>query len=82
MDTDVKEAPGYDPEACVTAFELRAAGIPVPDSIPDVAWIRHEHVKYNIYGVYGLDTDKVTVDIGVTFLSDFQWVKVDWTFTC
>jgi hypothetical protein len=29
----------YDPETCITAKELRDAGIPIPDAIPDEGWI-------------------------------------------
>lgn len=29
----------YDSEKCVTAGELRQLGIPIPEGIPDVAWV-------------------------------------------
>lgn len=35
----------YDPGTCVTAEELRAMGLDLPETVPDCAWLPRASVK-------------------------------------
>lgn len=66
----------YDEVTCVTAGELRAMGLAVPASIPDVGWVPRSAVQIT-HGRPRLDADGVTLHIEstVTFAVPFRWVE-------
>jgi len=49
----------YDPGSCVTAGELRAAGVPVPAEMPDAAWAPRDAFRIAVQQrvEYPLDAD-------------------------
>ena len=66
----------YDETTCWTAWELRARGLAVPESVPDEAWIRRCDVQLT-QGESSMDSDGVfRVALDVTFLAQFQWVEL------
>jgi len=80
----------YDETTCWTAWELRARGLAVPESVPDEAWIRRCDVQLTqdeawirrcdvqlTQGESSMDSDGVfRVALDVTFLAPFQWVEL------
>lgn len=75
--------PDYNAETCITVGEMRGLGWPIPERLPDCAWIRRDsvHVKSMSHcstpediaaGVLRLDTE-------ITFAEPFNWI--DLTFT-
>lgn len=74
------KAPEYDEETCVTAGELRAAGIPVPESVPDCGWIpRGSMVPGPEAPTVSHDpaTGVFSVQIPFGFSQPFRWIEVD-----
>lgn len=75
--------PEYDPKTCITADELRAMSIPVPDRVPGCGWVpRHamewraevpEHSKEDI--AQGI----LNVSMEVTFTEPFRWITATMT---
>lgn len=70
--------PTYDPETCVKAGELRAAGIPVSDDIPDCGWIPRASIRQEVVGVTGVDR-QLTVHLTVTFEEPFRSIHIEGT---
>lgn len=64
----------YDPETCVTAGELRARGITLPDSIPDVGWAPRSSVHISPC-VTRIEGDTLHVEWTVTFEEVFRWIS-------
>lgn len=60
-----------------TAFELRAMGITIPESIPDCATIPRSAISIKVAVDQTLTPDKDSLSMGfdVKFLAPFQWVS-------
>ena len=77
----------YDPKTCITAGELRAASIPIPPHIPDVAWVRKnsvfvDHTKCMLSLGDGFKPrleGSFVLDFSIDFTEPFYWVKIDIT---
>jgi hypothetical protein len=69
---------GYDEATCVTAGELRAMGVPVPEKIPDCGWVPTHAVRWGPPNA-SMEGDTVFVELGVSFLEDFRWVELTYT---
>lgn len=62
----------------ITAGELRAMGLPIPSSIPDVAGIPRSALKMSVGEVTSMDGDKTfKVNIDVRFEANFEWISID-----
>ena len=70
--------PEYDEATCVTARELRAAGYPVPDSVPDPGWIRRSSIRLTGAGpaTFDPETQRISCPMGVAFDEPFRWIAV------
>lgn len=68
----------YDSETCITAGELRAAGFPVLESIPDSAWVCRDSIKYTgvDVGVQEDDPHAIKIRVGAEFTEPFNWVEI------
>ncbi len=72
----------YDPDRCVTAGELRAIGLAVPDMIPDPAWIPRDSIEISP-GSRPYPHERVGIalqySMAVRFTKHFKWIKIDVT---
>jgi len=75
----------YDPELCVTAGELRAAGATgIPDEVPDCAWVPRLSLLFvdveidRSHDVAATGTLKASSTIRV--LSPWRWIEATVTF--
>lgn len=67
----------YDPETCVTAGQLRAAGVEVPEGIPDVAWIPKYAMSFGpVRAFTSQEPDRIICTASVHFNEPFRWVDV------
>jgi hypothetical protein len=69
---------GYDPRTCITARELREVwGLPVPELIPDVAWIERAAMRVSLKDVQdGEAGDKnLILNFRVEFHQPFKWLE-------
>lgn len=67
----------YDPETCATAGELRAAGYPIPESVPDCGWIPRHAIRVEAAGGGSIAPDgRMTISLRATFTMPFQWIAV------
>ena len=69
----------YDAKICMTAREIRAMGIQVPERIPDVAWIYRSEFNFDLDSLQcwgdAEDTGKVHMRIKACFSGPFRWVE-------
>ena len=64
----------YDERTCITAGELRSMGFPIPDSVPDCAWV--ERGSFDIVpGGTAIDGDTITMEMSISFNQPFNWVE-------
>jgi hypothetical protein len=70
----------YNQETCITAGDLRSVGIPVPERIPDCAWISRSAVKcvpiLPEQAFERVARGEFAVEFKITFLEHFRWVTV------
>lgn len=72
--------PEYDEKTCVTAGELRARGVPVPEDIPDVAWVpRASLVVKTGEAKMGDEPGKIVLSLAVEFTAPFRWLELSCT---
>lgn len=66
----------YDNKTCVTAMELRSVGIPIPESIPDCAWVPRRAMIPKI-GEFtaGPEQGVVSITTYIEFAEPFRWVE-------
>lgn len=64
----------YDEATCVTAGELRARGIDVPETIPDVGWIPRSALLVEP-GELRLDGNVLHCEMTITFAVPFKWFE-------
>lgn len=69
--------PEYDPETCATAGELRAAGYPIPENVPDCGWIRRSAIRLGPNSGVSVKGSRINVSLPVTFTEPFRWVAVE-----
>lgn len=69
----------YDPATCITAGELRAVGVPVPDNIPDCGWVprwawtfKAEPAEHQA----AQSPDVISMEVSHRFSEPFRWVDV------
>lgn len=71
----------YNPATCVTAGELRAAGIPIRDSVPDCGWIRRGAMRVKFTTPTGtrdeIAADILSLDVEVEFTEPFHWIEIN-----
>lgn len=66
--------------ATISAAELRAMGIELPESIPDVAIIARSAMRIETNGVlFDPATQVLTMRLTATFDAPFRWVEIDAT---
>jgi len=69
----------YDPRTCITARELRECGIPVPESIPGVAWIARSAIRLTLApGGQENPDGGFTLNLNVNFNAPLEWIQIDW----
>ena len=61
---------GYDETLHLTAGQLRAMNVPVPDDIPDCGWVPRSAIVFESGSV---DDDGFKMD--VSFTEPFKWFK-------
>ena len=67
----------YDETTCITAGELRTAGIAVPATIPDCGWVPRSSIKYGTAKASGdVAAGRLSVSIPIEFTVPFQWILV------
>lgn len=67
----------YDEATCVTAGELRAMGIAIPESTPDVAWVRRCDLRFTP-GTSSLDSEGIfKMVFNVEIVGPFQWITLN-----
>ena len=72
----------YNPKTCVTAGELRAMGIPIPERVPDVGWIPRTAMRWT-GAAPGATTEEekaqgiLNLSLEVRFTEPFQWIDVE-----
>lgn len=62
----------YDELTCITAGEMRAAGIDVPANIPDAGWVPRAAVTFSTET--RLEGDAVHCTTTITFEVPFTWI--------
>jgi hypothetical protein len=76
----IKEVDEYDEKTCITACELRAAGVPIPDSIPDCGWVLRTSIKWGVGPATAEDNSElgvVSVCISAEFTKPFTWIRLE-----
>lgn len=69
----------YNAWTCVTAGELREAGIPIDEKIPDCAWIPRASMELKVgEPTFGADRS-LSCELSISFGEPFHWVSVDVT---
>ena len=70
----------YNPETCITAKELRAKGIPVPESIPDCGWIpRWAAIPTDVKTSFDVDDQRLDATFTFRFAVPFKWIDIEFT---
>lgn len=70
----------YDPKTCTTAGALRGAGLDIPRSIPDCAWIPRFCVAFSNVRALQFDKATVQVSVAVKVVEPFRWTARDMSF--
>ena len=65
----------YDPETCLTAVEIRALGVELPENIPDIAWVPRWAMRTELGEASDGDTPG-SVTIRISFLVPFAWIEL------
>jgi hypothetical protein len=67
----------YNEETCVTAGALREVGVPIPENVPDCAWVPRWSFRPEV--VQGSAHDdgqgRMSIGIAVRFDEPFRWVE-------
>lgn len=66
----------YDERTCITAGEMRAAGYPVPERIPDCAWVPRASIVPSVGGIR-LDGDVLRGTITLRFTVPWSWLECE-----
>ncbi len=69
----------YDPQTCVTAEELRAVGLELPESIPDCAWVLRGSIHFALKDTEQSDLKDLFIGVTVEFCEPFRWISVNFT---
>lgn len=69
----------YDPATCVTAGELRRLGFPIPEGVPDVAWVPRMALLSAFHNAEAGPDGSMNLKFNVHFTQPFRWVQVDFT---
>jgi hypothetical protein len=68
----------YDPKTCITAGELRAARVEVPDSIPDCGWVPKASIRLGV-PEGSVDGDgNLVINTPVEFTEPMRWISFKW----
>jgi len=68
--------PDYDPDTCITAGELRADGVNIPDTIPDCAWIsRSSLIPVSFNAVHVGNNGAVCIETSCSITEPFRWIE-------
>lgn len=66
----------FDPETCITAAQLRWAGVQVPKNVSDTAWIRRAAVIVQSVPRPPSSNAFISLACKVTFIEPFWWTPV------
>lgn len=66
----------YNEKTCTTAGELRALGIVIHETVPDVAWVPRYAMRVK-YGEMRMVGDTFCADLSITFTHPFRWLRVE-----
>ena len=69
----------YDPATCVTAGELRRLGFPIPEGIPDVAWVPRMALLPAFQSAVEGPDGKLNIVFNVQMAYPMRWLQVDFT---
>lgn len=73
--------PDYDPDTCITAAELRAMGIEVHESVPDVGWVPRAAMRMSAEPAEHTPEDiaagLLRMDMAITFTEPFRWIELN-----
>jgi hypothetical protein len=65
----------YDQRTCITAAEVRGQGIPLPQSIPDVAWIPRAALQHALGEMTAADNGELRCQLVIAFAQPFRWLE-------
>lgn len=68
----------YSPLTCSTAEELRESGFPIPEEIPNYAWIPRDSLISNVTiakNAQDIAVGLVKANVEFKFTEPFQWVE-------
>lgn len=66
----------YNEDTCITAGDLRVAGLDVPEEIPDCAWIPRAAMRFGKVRCNAGPCGELVLTSDVTFVEPFRWVKL------
>ena len=72
--------PEYDEATCVTAGDLRAMGIQLPENIPDCGWVHRDALEISSTSVgppLPSPDGKITIDVVMKLTKPFRWIELD-----
>lgn len=67
----------YDSKVHVTAGELRAAGLDIPDTVPDTGWVPRSSIKTEVEDSETLEDGVVSFGLTHEFTQPFRWLRVE-----
>ena len=69
----------YDPATCITAGDLRQLGFPIPEGVPDVAWVPRMAFFSAFQSAEAGPDGSMNLKFNVRFTHPFRWIQVDFT---
>ncbi|MDR9052084.1 hypothetical protein [Burkholderia multivorans] len=69
----------YDPLTCITAYELREAGIPIDEKIPDCAWVPRASVDWKVGEITVSADGSASYEFRISFGEPFRWISMNVT---
>ena len=69
----------YDPVTCISAGELRAIGLPMPESIPDCGWIPRTAMEIKALESKLNGETELRINTEIKFTEPFRWITVSLT---
>lgn len=68
----------YDAETCITAGEMRAAGVNgIPAEIPDCAWVPRASLRFGPVSDIRHEGDMVMCSVGLEMSEPWRWFEAD-----
>jgi hypothetical protein len=62
----------FDPATCVTAGDLRENGIPIPESVSDIAWVPLDAIKLRDWNTVHMADAAPRITATLMFMQPFR----------